>query len=84
MMVRVNGSRSPDFIAEKPGRLFQDTYFQSDLSLGSNDFHPWDINPNDERFLMIKEYESGTKDTLRRINVVLNWFEELKDRVSIE
>jgi dipeptidyl aminopeptidase/acylaminoacyl peptidase len=83
MMVKVNSSQSPDFIVEKPVRLFQGTYIPADLSLGSNDFHPWDLNPNDQRFLMIKEYKSGAKDTLQRINIVTNWFEELKDRITV-
>ncbi len=36
-----------------------------------------DIAPDDERFLMIDQ--SGKSEG--RINVVLNWFEELKQRV---
>ena len=84
MMVRINSSQSPDFIVEKPVRLFQDTYIPADLSIGSDDCHPWDLNPNDQRFLMIKEYESGAKDTLQRINIVTNWFEELKEPVPVE
>jgi serine/threonine-protein kinase len=35
-----------------------------------------DIAPDGERLLMIREEESGTQ-----INVILNWFEELKERV---
>ncbi len=37
-----------------------------------------DIAPDGERFLMIREEESGTQ-----INIVLNWFEELKERVPV-
>ena len=37
-----------------------------------------DIAPDGERLLMIKEEESGTQ-----INIVLNWFEELKERVPV-
>jgi serine/threonine-protein kinase len=37
-----------------------------------------DIAPDGERFLMIREEESGTQ-----INLVQNWFEELKARVPV-
>ena len=35
----------------------------------------YDVHPDDGRFLMIKREEAPTVD---QINVVLNWFEELK------
>ncbi len=35
----------------------------------------YDVSPDGERFLMIKEAEETGADT---INLVLNWFEELK------
>jgi len=42
-----------------------------------------DISPDGKRFLMIKETASGESaaESPRKINVVLNWFEELKQRV---
>jgi len=48
----------------------------------------WDIHPDDKRFLMIKppaspDDESAASDP-HKINIVLNWFEELKDRVPVE
>ena len=36
------------------------------------------VTPDGQRFLMIKESE---EQTATQINVVLNWFEELKQRV---
>jgi len=47
----------------------------------------WDIHPNGKRFLMVKDYggDTSTESTSRpRINIVLNWFEELKERVPVE
>jgi len=49
----------------QPGRLVN-TALQNDL---------WDVNPHGKRFLMMKE--AGTTAS-KRINIVLNWFEELK------
>ena len=64
--------------AFKPGKatvLFQGTYsgtgVVSQVSL-------WDISPDGKRFLMMKEIAT---EAPRKINVVVNWFEELKQRV---
>ena len=46
----------------------------------------WDPDPSGERFLVIRE-PAGTDATepeARQIDVVLNWFEELKSRVPVE
>jgi hypothetical protein len=39
----------------------------------------WDISPDGQRFLMVKPVEPQQAAT--QINVVLNWFEELKQKV---
>jgi hypothetical protein len=36
----------------------------------------WDISQDGKRLLMLKDAEA-----LRKINIVVNWFEELKQRV---
>ena len=46
----------------------------------------YDVSPDGERFLMIgSNSQTGTDsgESLRQINVVLNWFEELKERVPV-
>jgi hypothetical protein len=42
-----------------------------------------DIHPDGRRFLMIKAFatEFTGETQLPRINIVLNWFEQLKNRV---
>ena len=40
----------------------------------------YDVSPDGQRFLMLKAVESQTSAPTQ-INVVLNWFEELKQRV---
>ena len=44
----------------------------------------WDVSPDGERFLMIKTAASddGTPATAQ-IHIVLNWIEELKERVPV-
>jgi hypothetical protein len=48
--------------------------------------HPWDISPDGKRFLMIKPAGATTSADAspRKINIVLNWFEDLKQRVPIK
>jgi hypothetical protein len=45
----------------------------------------WDINPDGKRFLMIKSPAAAGSESAsagpRKINIILNWFEELKERV---
>jgi amidase len=50
------------------------------------DGHPWDVSPDGKRFLMIKEPRSASSSdsSPSKINVVLNWLEELKQRVPVK
>jgi hypothetical protein len=62
--------------------LFRNT----NLGIGMGSGTPWDIHPDGKRFLMIKPPAStGALPTAAgprpKINVVVNWFEELKQRV---
>jgi hypothetical protein len=46
----------------------------------------WDISPDGKRFLMMKEAASTALPDggPRKINIVVNWFEELKQRVPVK
>jgi Tol biopolymer transport system component len=48
----------------------------------------WDISPDGKRFLMMKSPASGEVPTAAaprpKINIVVNWFEELKQRVPVK
>jgi hypothetical protein len=75
----------PSFdIVGTPHVLFQGKYVRS-LPI---DATPWDISPDGRRFLMLKRpaAQSGTPTEARpnKINIVLNWFEELKRRVPVK
>jgi Tol biopolymer transport system component len=66
----------PMFVAAKPQRLFEGNY-----ATGSFRFDPnYDVTADGQRFLMIKKSERESAAPTQ-INVVLNWFEELKRRV---
>jgi hypothetical protein len=50
---------------------------------GNFDFATWDISPDGKRFLMMKESGSSAGGP-RKINIVVNWIEELKQRVAVK
>jgi hypothetical protein len=67
MVVRVQSE--PAFTSARPQLVFEGPYL-TDLFATSN----YDISPDGQRFLMIKE----DKQEAGQIHVVQNWFEELK------
>jgi hypothetical protein len=73
----------PTFKSGKPVLLFRGTYVA-----GRGEGVPWDIHPDGKRFLMMKwpeaTDEESTEESLRKINIVLNWLEELKQRVPVD
>lgn len=49
--------------------------------------HGWDLSYDGKRFLMLKEAaaaESTAGKSPRKINIVINWFEELRQRVPVK
>jgi Tol biopolymer transport system component len=73
-MMAVDVTTQPAFSVGKPKMLFQGPYVPTPFT-----FPNYDVSPDGRRFLMIKESEQAS--SLNQINVVLNWFEELKRRV---
>jgi serine/threonine protein kinase/Tol biopolymer transport system component len=55
---------------------------------GQIENNPWDISPDGKRFLMMKRLQStgegAGEENPRKINIVVNWFEELKQRVPVK
>ena len=43
----------------------------------------YDVTPDGKRLLVISRGEEGTVSDVERINVVVNWFEELKRLVPV-
>jgi Tol biopolymer transport system component len=67
-----------------PQKLFQGPYACPTKNIG--DSISWDISPDGKRFLMIKLPGETTPEKVipqPKINIVLNWFEELKQRVPV-
>jgi hypothetical protein len=63
----------------KPGKT--ETLFQGEYVVSA-----WDISPDGKRFLMVKEPGSNTPEDAGplKLNVIVNWFEELKERVPVK
>ena len=66
---------------EKPIILFEGSY--KNMSLWTVHNRLWDINRDDNRFLMLKNTAPESENT-SEIKIVLNWFEELKERVPVD
>jgi Tol biopolymer transport system component len=77
-------TNKPAFSVESPKVLFQGSYVPANHINGSLELGPWEISPDGKRFLMMKaagaDATAGSKGP-RKINIVVNWFEELKRRV---
>jgi eukaryotic-like serine/threonine-protein kinase len=74
-MMAVDIATQPSFSAGKPKVLFEGHYQPTPLT-----FPNYDVSPDGQRFLMLKPVEAG-EGAPTQIDVVLNWFEELKRRV---
>ncbi len=74
-MMAVDIATQPSFTAGKPRVLFEGRYELSPATTPN-----YDVSPDGQRFLMLKPAEAS-EAAPTQINVVLNWFEELKRRV---
>jgi eukaryotic-like serine/threonine-protein kinase len=74
-MMAVDIATQPGFAAGKPRMLFEGQYVPTPATL-----HNYDVSPDGQRFLMLKPSEQA-QSAPTQINVVLNWFEELKQKV---
>ena len=74
-MIAVDYSAQPTFSAGKPKMLFEGPYVPTPRS-----FPDYDVSPDGQRFLMVKAPEQAQAPT--PINVVLNWYDELKQKTA--
>jgi len=74
-MMVVDVASQTNFAASKPRVLFEGRFLPTPATSPN-----YDVSPDGQRFLMIKEAGSEQEGPTQ-INVVFNWFEELKRRV---
>ena len=79
-MMTVSFESDPTFVPGNPEGLFEARY----LFWTPTRRRPFDISPDGERFLMIREGQLASESTAgSQIVVVLNWFEELNNRAPV-
>lgn len=78
-MMAVEIVTKPSFSAGTPKMLFEGAYQLLPTISTPN----YDVSPDGQRFLMLKSTEQA-QPAPTQINVVLNWFEELKQKVPTE
>jgi serine/threonine-protein kinase len=76
-MMVVEIATQPSFAAGKPRMLFEGPYAPPPVPLAN-----YDVSPDGQRFLMLKPVEQE-QAAPTQINVVLNWFEELKQKAPV-
>ena len=76
-MMAVDIATQPGFAAGKPRMLFKGGYELAPIPVTN-----FDVSPDGQHFLMIKPTEQE-QAAPTQINIVLNWFEELKRRVPV-
>ena len=74
-MMAVSLETRPAFAVSKSRLLFEAPYAHI-----SSDIPNYDVAPDGQRFLMVRENQQKT--TVTQLNVVINWFEELKQRAG--
>jgi eukaryotic-like serine/threonine-protein kinase len=82
-VIAVAVETEPTLKLGKPEILFHGGYVPS-----SSTENTWDVSPDGKRFLMMKELAPSASATAaegpRKINIVLHWFEELKQRAPVK
>ncbi len=74
-MMAVNLETKPTFTVSKSRLVFEAPYAHI-----SSDIPNYDVALDGQRLLMVKENQQ--RATATQLNVVLHWFEELKQRAS--
>ncbi len=69
---------SPSFVPGRLRELFPVTGFRTSAYAAA-----YDIDVSGERFIMVSEGDTSDGASSQQINIVQNWFEELKERVPV-
>jgi serine/threonine-protein kinase len=72
-ILAVDVKTQPDLVVGTPRTLFEGPYALSNI-WGRN----YDVTADGQRFLMVRQADAG--DSTVRVNIVVNWLEELKEK----
>ena len=72
-------------IATEPTLTWQDpvALFEIPWPTEAGNFVNYDVTPDGQRFVFVQRLAGGSNERFRQVNVVLDWFEELKARVPV-
>lgn len=77
----------PALRLEAPRELFRGNYWPTSYNFMPVNMNSWDIDPKGNRFLMIRPGRAvgaeSPAEPPRRIKIITNWFEELKEKVPV-
>ena len=83
-MMAVEVDTTVSFQASVPRLLFAGDYDRDNSAGGIGGASNYDVSLDGQRFVMVKaEQQSGEAGASPQFHVVLNWFEELKERVPV-
>jgi len=77
-LMRVAVERGSIFTAGTPGRVLEGSYLVGTTRGGGESGRTYDVSPDGQRFLMIKEAGAYETSATPQLIVVQNWFEELR------
>jgi len=81
-MMTARVTLQPTFHPSQPELLFEKPYFMVPAYRASVYPRTYDVSPDGHRFLMIKENDQVSSATV--INIVLNWVEDLQQRLPVK
>ncbi len=79
-MMAVEVDASAGFTFQPPRKLFDGQMYMNFEDPTQRGIQTYDVHPDGDRFLMVTEPQ---KQVSQQIHVVVNWFEELKERVPV-
>ena len=85
-MMVVSVEAEPALSLGTPEEVFKSNY----LGMWDVNGFPFDMNPDGDKFLMMVGFGTNIAGSIaelsssKKINIVLNWFEELKERVPVD
>ena len=79
MAVRIE-ERAGSLVVSAPTLVFDDPY-RPDTGFAQGGVANYDIAPDGKRFVMVEEPQAMAATQITRIEVILNWLDELKRRV---
>ena len=78
------GLKAVDVVTEPDAAFRNERTLPIENFIVTSYYRDYDVTPDGERFLMVFPAEQAEGEPARpQINIIMNWFEELKERVPV-